>query len=276
MGPLVYPSPRLFFMKHILTFADAKFFPIVHRLAAHLRRFEGYQLFVYDLGMDNGQQQSLAALGVNLLFTETPGDALGLNAKGQIRAVHKMYCIEHFLCSYKDSVLVLDADTLVVENIDELWPDEPDGIVVTARHPREHAPHQFANGIINSGVMAFGAAISSEFFAHWKERCLSDANATDQSALSDLLAAENVDFWTFDVKQPCRWGSVVVRDGEIYNDVTCRTGKIFHFKSIARRGKKLLTYKLFSLLYAALPGFVEGLVRYNRKHRIIVWKKKNA
>ena len=269
-------SFTVFIMKHILTFSDAKFFPIVRRFAYHANRFLGYTVSVYDLGLDDRQKKILTDSGVNVLWTEFPEDALGANDRGQIRTSHKMYCIEHFIRANNTSILILDADTLIIENIDELWPKESDGIVVTARCPREHAPHLLINGMINAGVMAFGADTPSEFFAYWKERCLRDANATDQSALSDMLAAENVDFRTFDVNQSCRWGSVIVRDGETYNDVTCRTGKIFHFKSIARRGKKLLTYKLFSLLYAVVPCVVEGLVRYNRKHRIVVWKKKEC
>lgn len=263
-------------MKRILTFADAAFFPIVLCLAKHARRFAEYRLHVYDLGMDDEQKKRLADVGVVILQTEFPEDSLGMNTRGQIRAVHKMYCIENFVLLRGGPVLVLDADTLIIENVDELWPDEPDCIVVTARCPREHAPHQFANGMINSGVMAFGAGISAEFFQLWKGKCIQDGNATDQSALSDMLVEANVDFGRFDAKQPCFWGGVVVRDGEVYNDVTCRTGKIFHFKSIARRTKKLITYKLFSVVFSAFPRLAESLVKYNRKHRLYVWKRKDV
>lgn len=263
-------------MKHLLTFSDARFFPIVYRLAKHLRRFVGYKLHVYDLGLKSEQKNALANAGISVLHTVFPEDAFAMNTRGQIRAVHKIYCIEHFIQEYNKPVLVLDADTLVIEKVDELWPEKSDDIVVTARCPREHAPHQFANGMINSGVMAFGSGIPADFFQQWKERCLRDKIATDQSALSDILAKEGIDFGKFDIRQPCFWGNTIVRDGEIYNDVTCRTGKIFHFKSIARRRKKLFTYKLFSALHAAIPDHIERLVRYNREHRVYVWKNKNG
>lgn len=260
----------------ILTFSDARFFPVVRRFVRHARRFPQYRVHVYDLGLKDSQKRDLAQLGVVVSKTDFPEDALGMNTRGQIRAAHKMYCIEHCIHTYAEPVLVLDADALIIEKVDELWPDDADGIVVTARCPREHAPHQFANGMINSGVMAFGAGLAVGFFAQWKEKCLQDPSATDQSALSSMLVDANVDFKKFDAKQNCFWGSVIVRDGEIYNDVTCRTGKIFHFKSIARRAKKLFTYKLFSALYTALPGFVERVVRYNRQHRLWVWKRKHV
>ena len=263
-------------MKHILTFSDAKFFPIVRRVAYHAKRFSGYRISVYDLGMDDHQKKLLTDLGATIAWTEFPENALGTNERGQIRTSHKMYCIEHFVRKHNAPLLVIDADTLIIESVDELWPTEPDGLVVTARCPREHAPHQRVNGMINAGVMAFGPEIPAEFFLKWKEKCINDVNATDQSALSDMLAEANIDFGAFDSSQPCWWGSVVVRNGEIYNDVTCRTGKIFHFKSIARRTKKLLTYKIFSAIYAAFPHMVETLVRYNRKHRLWVWTKKHG
>ncbi len=263
-------------MKHILTFADSKFFPIVVRLVKNTRRFVGYQLFIYDLGLTDPQKKALTEAGAFILQTAFPRGALEMNTRGQIRAAHKMYCIENFVQFYGKPVVVLDADTLIIERIDELWPAEPDSIVVTARCPREHAPHQFANGAINSGVMAFGSGVPASFFLQWKERCLRDPGATDQSALSDMLTETGIDFGKLDIRQRSLWGGVVVRDGEVYNDVTCRTGKIFHFKSIARRTKKLLTYKLFAAIHGMLPLLFERFVRYNRKHRIYVWRKRNV
>jgi len=260
---------------NILTFADQNFFPIVWQHAKQVRRFVSYRLYVYDLGLNNSSRQRLTDIGVTVLRTEFPADALGRNTRNHILGTHKMYCIEDYIKAHRGPVLVLDADTLLTEN-DELWPDEPDCIVVTARGPREHDPKLSLNGKINSGVMAFGSGIPAEFFRQWKERCSQDSNATDQSALSDMLAEENIDFEKFDLRQPCWWGGVVVRDGEIYNDTSCRTGKIFHFKNnLIRRPKKLFLFTLFSTFTAVFPSLVAALVRYNRKHRLYVWKRKN-
>jgi uncharacterized protein YjiS (DUF1127 family) len=257
---------------YILTFADHKFFPVLWQHVKQVRRFVSYRLHVYDLGLSEIQKQQLTDIGITVLRTQVPADALDKNSRGHVRTTHKMYCIEDFIRTHSGPVLVLDADTLLIENIDELWPDEPDCIVVTARCPRERdASHVLVNGRINAGVMAFGSSVPAAFFRQWKERCLQDTNATDQSALSDMLAEENIDFEKFDVRQPCWWGGVVVRDGEVYNDITNRTGKIFHSKNdLIRRPKKLFLFKIFSTFLAAFPSLVEALVRYNRKHRLYV------
>ena len=208
----------------ILTFANQKFFPVVWQMAKSVRRFASYRLHVYDLGLNTDSQKRLTNSGVTVLRTEMPAGVLDREHQRVSSNAHKIYCIEDFIRTRNEPVLVLDADTLVIENIDELWPDQPDGIVVTARHPRDQgAQHLIVRGkFINAGVMAYGPGVPTEFFRQWKERCLQDMNGSDQRPLNDLLAEENIDFAKFDVGQPCKWGNVVVRDGEIYNDTTCR------------------------------------------------------
>lgn len=257
-------------MMHILTFADSKFFPMAYRMARNILKFPEYRLYLYDLGLGAKQREELCALGVLLEQTDFPSDTFSMNNKNNIRTTHKIYCIEHFLRKYAEPVLVLDADILILEDIADLIPPGKNGFVVTRRHAREQKPHILINGKINAGVMAFGPDVPSALFREWKELCLNSEH-TDQSALSWLLEQE-IDLDMLDIPQPFMQSQVVVRDGNIYNDVTCRTGKLFHFKSAGRRPVKMLSYKLFAAIQHCFPRTVSWLVRCNRKHRVYVWR----
>lgn len=261
-------------MFHVLTCADTKFYPLALRLARNIRLFSECRLYLYDLGLKDKEREKLKQAGVQIEKIAFAEHVSSMNSDNNIRATHKMDCIEHFLRTYGQGVLVLDADTLVVEDVfAQLCPREKD-ILVTYRCDREKKDHILSNGKINTGVMSFGAAVGHAFFESWRAVC-EDREQTDQSALS-LLLEQCVDWNLLEKEQSCMGYSVRILDGNVYNDTTCRIGKLFHFKSVGRRLNKKIGYWLFSVLQQTFPELVRKLVACNREHRLFVWKARNA
>ncbi|MEG2139493.1 MAG: hypothetical protein RRY20_01735 [Bilophila sp.] len=261
-------------MFHILTCADSTFYPFALRLAKNLRLFPDCRLYLYDLGLRDTERRALEQLGVRLeklAFTE---NVFAMNSDNNIRATHKMDCIEHFLHTYKQGVLVLDADILVIEPVFASLNPRADDIVVTYRCDREKKEHIMSNGKINTGVMAFGSAVDHAFFERWRKLC-EDKEQTDQSALS-LMLDSGVDWNRHNERQPFMGCQVRIMDGNDYNDTTCRIGKIFHCKSVGRRLNKKIGYWLLCLLQQIFPVWVQNMVAYNRKQRLFVWKTKKV
>lgn len=257
-------------MFSLLTCADTSYFPMALALAKNVRLYADCRLFLYDLGLKNTEQAELKANGVIIEKTAFDEDTFKLNSKGNIRTTHKIDCIRHFLRAYACGVLVLDADALLVENVvEEIFPQERE-IVVTYRCNRERKSHILINGKINAGVMGFGSAVSDAFFDEWKKIC-DDGEHTDQSALSDLLESR-VELERIGSIQPYGPYEVRILDGNIYNDVTCRTGKIFHFKNAGRRLNKRLGFTSFAVAHRLFPRVVRGLVDFNRRHQWFVWR----
>lgn len=257
-------------MFSILTCADTNFYPMARCLARNIRSYKDCRLFLYDLGLTAKEKVALERLGVTVEQTLYDSDTFSMNSKGNIRTTHKIDCIRHFLNKYGESVVALDADVLLVENcIKEFFPEE-DEIVVTYRCNRERKSHIFINGKINAGVMGFGKKIGADFFDKWKRVC-EDKEQTDQSALSQLLDGQ-VEWEKFGSRQ--RYGNNIVRvlDGNLYNDVSCRTGKVFHFKSAGRVLNKRIGFTFFIVMQQLFPKLVISAVRWNRKTSFFVWK----
>ncbi len=255
---------------NILTCADAAYYPLALGLAENIRQFADCRLFLYDLGLTEAQRKKLEARHVQLEYTDFDPSTFQYNSKNNIRTVHKIDCIENFIRRYNENILVLDSDILLIEHVAPfLWPLD-DQIVLTSRHQRERKPHILVNGKINAGVMAFGCAVPPAFFKAWRTLC-EDKEHTDQSAVSALVDPY-LDWDLLDVPQSTPYGTIVLRDGNVYNDVTCRSGKIFHFKNAGRRSNKRIGYTLFSLVQRLLPKAVAALIRWNRKHEFYVWK----
>lgn len=258
-------------MYSILTCADTNFYPMALCLARNIRHYPGYKLFLYDLGLQDTEREKLRELDVTIEQIPQQNDIFDFNSKHNIRTTHKMGCIDHFLRKYKESVLVLDADVLLIEDIAaEIFPAEKE-IVVTYRCDREKKQHILINGKINAGVMGFGAGVESSFFEKWKGLC-EDKEHTDQSAISTLLERQ-VELEKINSRQMYDSYSVRVLDGNIYNDVTCRIGKIFHFKSAGRRRNKHFGFMLFAFLQRLFPKNISWCVEVNRKYRLFIWHK---
>lgn len=259
----------------VVTSADTHFFPLARGLANTLPA--GVSLWVYDLGLTPTDVAALRQDGVRVERIPVPADRFAMTSANHIRATHKMDCIQSHLRATGSGALVLDADVLLLDPaaLAVLAP-EPDEVVVTYRCARENKPYILVNGKINTGVMAFGRDVPSSFFQAWKDLC-ADPEHTDQSALSVLLEERGVDWTRLGEAQTLEalpGVRVRVLDGNLYNDTTCRTGALFHFKSAGRRGNKRFWYQIFVRLLRLAPGFVRGAVDFNRKHRLLVWKPK--
>lgn len=257
-------------MFSLLTCADTNYFPMALALAKNVRLYADCRLFLYDLGLKDEERAELEAQYVVIEKISVGKDIFKLNSRRNIRATHKIGCIRHFLRKYKVNVLVVDADVLFVENsIDEIFPRDRE-IVVTYRCKRELKPHILINGKINTGIMGFGVAISDAFFDEWEKIC-DDGEHTDQSALSTLLE-QSVELERIGSVQPYEDYAIRIIDGNIYNDVTCRTGKIFHFKNAGRQLNKRLGFTAFSVAHRLFPRFVMKIVALNRHHQWFVWR----
>lgn len=257
-------------MFSLLTCADTNYYPMALALARNVRLYRDCALFLYDLGLTPAERRRLEAEGVTIERTAFDEDTFRLNSKGNIRTTHKIDCIRHFLRTHGRGALVLDADALLVENVAaDIFPKDRE-IVVTYRCERERKPHILINGKINAGVMGFGAAVPDAFFDAWKALC-ADGEHTDQSALSELLERE-VELERMGSVQPYHDLEVRVLDGTVYNDVTCREGKIFHFKNAGRRLNKRFGFSAFALAQRLFPGPVARLVGLNRQRRWFVWR----
>lgn len=267
-------------MYGLMTCTDAKFYFFVHGLARTLPQAwlkeHGLHLHVCDLGLTDTQREVLTRLSVSTEPAALPANAFSLNSANNIRAIHKMDCIEHFLRTRNTGVIVLDADILVLDpHVFEALQPQDDEVVVTARCDREKKPHVLINGLINTGVMAFGRNVPPAFFQAWKDLCEQPGH-TDQSALSDLLKNNGVNFTLHNEVQTACGVHVRVLDGNVYNDTSCRTGGIFHFKSAGRRGNKRRWYQIFVALLRWCPSLVREAVRLNRQHRLLVWHPSKA
>lgn len=259
-------------MYSVLTCADTNFYPMALCLARNIRNCPGYKLFLYDLGLQDPEREKLRELDVTIEQIPQRNDIFDFNSKHNIRTTHKMGCIDHFLRKYKESVLVLDADVLLIEDIaTEIFPAEKE-IVVTYRCDREKKQHILINGKINAGVMGFGSGVESSFFDKWKELC-EDKEHTDQSAISALLE-QQVELENIDSLQRYDDYTVRILDGNIYNDVTCRIGKIFHFKNAGRHLNKRLGFSCFSFIQYRFPHVVAAAVRFNREKKLWIWRGK--
>ena len=257
-------------MFNLLTCADSNYFPLALGLARNVRRFPRCRLFLYDLGLTAAQQTLLRQHGVQIESAVFDPNTFQLNSKHNIRNVHKINCIEDFLRRYGQGVVVLDSDVLLINDVaEDLWP-EGNQVVVTRRCLRECKPHILINGKINSGVMAFGPMVDHAFFQAWRALC-ENREHTDQSALSTLIEPY-LDWDALGQLQQGPGCTIRLLDGNIYNDVTCRSGKIFHFKNAGRQGNKRLGYAVFSVVQRLLPGLVSRLIGWNRKHGWYIWK----
>lgn len=257
-------------MYNLLTCADAKYFHFAFALAKNIALFPNYRLFLYDLGLTENQYHTLTSLNVHIEQTVFDPDTFTYNKNNNIRNIHKINCIEHFIQKYQENVLVLDSDILILEDVAlQLWP-QPNQIVLTKRCLRECKPHILINGKINSGVMAFGSCVEHAFFEAWRTLC-EDREHTDQSALSALVDPY-LDWEKLNVPQPGPHCAIVLLDGNVYNDVTCRSGKIFHFKNAGRQKNKRLGHALFSRLQRWLPRLTARLIRWNRERGWYIWK----
>lgn len=257
---------------NILLCADSNYYFFVKRLVKNIKNIaDSYSIHIYDLGLEAWQRKELERHNVRIEKTRFQDDTFKINSLRCIKATHKIDCIEDFINRYRKNIIVLDADILFIENVFTHLHAEKEQIILTRRCRREWHPDYFKNGKINTGVMSFGSEMSSSFFAAWRKLACEERHS-DQSALSALIEP-HVDWDILEKEQDSPWGKVKLLDGNIYNDVTCREGKVLHFKQAGRIKKKRVRYKIFASLCMNFPSLTKKIISFNRKKQIAVWKK---
>ncbi len=217
----------------VVTCADSKFFHFLPALEKNVLRKTGRYPVIYDLGLSAKQRNSLRSEIISL----APPEGYNNNISGgAIRAHHKPDCLLDFIARFDQSGLYIDADVLMVDSLSANVFEGCD-IAVTPRHPKElMAPDPFRNGRLNSGVVFFASNVRSvALMRQWRAICEAGVH-TDQMALSDLL--EPVDLSGPLGIAELGDASILKLDPRIYNDVSCKTGKLWHFKNAGRRFHK--------------------------------------
>lgn len=245
---------------NVLTCADAKFHHFLPNFERNVfSHFAEYPI-IYDLGFSDIQRSILKS---DIVSANGDFDITEKADSENIRATHKPSCIIDFLDRYKTGCLYVDADVIFTEAIDPLIFDDVD-IAVTPRHPKEiqYLPDPYKNGEINSGVLFFAnTAKSRDILAQWKMRC-EQTRESDQMALSMVLHFAKL-------REP--YGlhfqgdiTILKLDPTIYNDVSCKTGKIWHFKNAGRRFHKKVKLLIASFITRRAPALMRIILRNNR------------
>lgn len=254
----------------IITCGDSRYFYFLKNFEQNIYERYGFLPIIYDLGLTKEQRTKLKSplrkVTIPPLFNQK-------NSNNHIKAIHKPLCISDCLTSFSKDVLYLDADTL---SISPFQSEDFKGcdIAITPRHPKERKPSYYVNGLINSGVIFFrNHKKVHNIIAMWDDLC-QDSDITDQKALSDILTP------CIDIlgeKGLYKWHdlNILLLDTEIYNDVSCRTGKLFHFKNAGRTDKAYQRYRMMARCQSLFPHLIESIVSFNRYYRIFTWKKKS-
>lgn len=217
----------------VVTCADANFFHFLPILEENVRRKTGQYPVIYDLGLHPKQRARLRSDVISLVPPEGYSEKI---PGGAIRAHHKPDCLLDFLAQSDKNVLYLDADVLMVDRLPVGVFSDCD-VAVTPRHPKELlAGDPFRNGRLNSGVMYFANNDRARaLLEQWRTVC-ADGVHTDQMAISDILEPTDLN-GSLGIAS---LGEVRVLklDPRVYNDVACKTGRLWHFKNAGRRFHK--------------------------------------
>ena len=237
---------------NIVTSADENYNFFLKNLAKNIQYIFGKKLYVYDLGLSESTKQNIFAEYINL---NTSNEYKTINKYNCIKATHKPDCIIDFCQKSNKPFIFIDADCIFTKKINFPKID----ICFTFRHYCEQTMSDFVkNGLINSGVIFF---LNQErqkqyllsFLTLWKNYCSSDPELTDQMALSNIITN------FINIKRPIgnyqfMGLNIGLLESEFYNDVKCKTGYIFHFKSAVRRNIKLKKYiKYNKIIVNKLP-----------------------
>lgn len=244
----------------ILTCADSRFHHFLPNFEKNVLSHFGEYPVIYDLGFSKNQKDVLKSDIVKA------GGGYDISEKadsGNIRTTHKPSCIIDFLDTFNTGCLYVDADVIFTEAIDLSIFDDID-IAVTPRHPKEIQclPDPYKNGEINAGVLFFAnTATSRNILEQWKIRC-DQTRESDQKALSMVLHyAELRGSYGLHLQDD---GKILKLDPTIYNDVACKTGKIWHFKNAGRRFHKKAKLLLASAIARRAPSVMHAILRRNR------------
>jgi len=219
----------------------------------------GYYPTIYDLGLKEDEKAQLKSEVRKIPIKEKFWE---LNTIGYVKTTHKPRCIKDILNEKIQDCIYVDADVIFTSKIQETEIDNAD-IGITPRHTKERKPEYFTNGHINAGFIFFKNTEDVKLLIDkWILSC-KDQDTTDQKALSDILK-EEIDIINGEKIQKYKNINVLLLDPSIFNDVSCKTGRMFHFKNAGRREDSLKKYRNFVSLQANFPriiGFITNLRR---------------
>lgn len=109
--------------------------------------------------------------------------------------VNKVLCIKDFADKNKGKFIFLDADAIIINNIDEIIKDDSFDIGLTIRKKDELSLKYNNCRVLNLGVMFFMSSQNSEFCDMWlKEVNKSKEDIRDQSPLTRMIYKSKKDF----------------------------------------------------------------------------------
>jgi len=220
---------------NIVTSADSKFFHCLPKLAESVRKFYDKQLIVYDVGLTRDEKNCLDAHIIQITIDVDFYNYAIFKKVLFIRATHKPFCVKHYFENYSEPMILVDADCLFRERVEEY--DFDVGVTLKPRERIDVSNHY--TGVLNSGVIFFNTN-SAELINRWMNEC-QKSNSTDQKALTDILS-ETIDWKHYDKIYDWHGLRVKVFKTDDYNDYYLKNGKIFHFKG--ERHKKDIYEKL--------------------------------
>ena len=215
----------------------------------------GYSVIVYDLG----------GLGFGKPFTV---DNKTFQEKGYYREIlpgryscgeHKPAVIKDCLRSCNEFIVYLDADTILIDRIDEMAGDYDVGLiikpewevekVIKKKYPNDN--YLIYGAYVNAGVMCFNPTEATHrFLEQWEYKTKELQN--DQGAINDMLKeyfplksgqfieTQGIKIRTFDTMSYSyyyfRWPIIYKRYSITQNDIKVKwqNAKILHFKSRMR------------------------------------------
>ena len=213
---------------NIVTAADTGFFHCLKELASSVRKFYNRPLIVYDIGLTQQQKQQLDSVAIIIPIeisekVDHKGRSLICSTGiASTRATHKPFCVKKYFESYREPMILVDADCLFTAKVEESGFD-----VAVTKAPSKDKNAVYENGVINSGVIFFNTP-AAELVDRWALECEKE-KTTDQKAISDVLS-ETIDWDKFNQLQDWHSLKVKVLDARIYNDYhLTKKGKILHF-----------------------------------------------
>jgi len=195
----------------IVVAGDKNFKPYVDKAVEYNNKL-GYETLVYDLG----------ELGYGKSFIGRVG------TENNAKIPCKPHIIEDALlnANKNDLIVWLDADALIIQNIDEIQNDQYD-IGVTVRQPKQKE-HPLP---INAGIVfARKTDNALEFIKQWKQ--LADQDISDQPPLNKLASVNTTNI-----------GETVVRNNVAIKVYPCAVYNNFYFNKKKAPHAKILHYK---------------------------------
>lgn len=246
-------------MFDIVTCGDGNYFSFLKHFEANVFDVYGRYPVIYDLGLEDWQKKSLRS---TLRQVGVSKDYASYNSNNFIKATHKPWCLLDFLNATENDCLYVDADVVFTSQIRESVFSGA-GIALCPRHVKERRELYLVNGNLNSGLLYFRNSDQVKcFFDAWIARC-QDEDTTDQKALSDLLSTQ-VDLLGGPRLQYYGDIPIILLDPAVYNDVSCTTGILFHYKNAGRNASARLNMECMVSLQRRHPDLVRLFVSARR------------